>query len=223
MRRDQGVSIRWMPDPDAAEIPPLVLALAARGRTQEYRKGVLLIQEGDIGDAIYIVLAGRLRVFAHDGGDNEISFGTYGRGEYVGEMGLDGGPRSASVITLEKTTCSVITRQTLLAYLADEPQFAFELITKLIRRVRSATVSTKQLALNDVYGRLKLRLESLAGPPAADGSRPLQEHLTHLELAHDIGCTREMAGKLMRALEEGSYIERTRQQTRLLRPLPPRY
>jgi len=89
--------------------------------------------------------------------------------------------------------------------------------------VRSATVSTKQLALNDVYGRLKLRLESLAEPPAPDGSRLLREHLTHLELARDVGCTREMAGRLMRALEEGSYIERTRLQTRLLRPLPPRY
>ena len=89
--------------------------------------------------------------------------------------------------------------------------------------MRSATVSTKQLALNDVYGRLKLRLESLAEPPAPDGSRLLREHLTHLELARDVGCTREMAGRLMRALEEGSYIERTRLQTRLLRPLPPRY
>ena len=43
-------------------------------------------------------------------------------------------------------------------------------------------MSTKQLALNDCYGNLKLLLESLAGAPAADGSRMVDEPLTHQEV-----------------------------------------
>ena len=215
--------MRGMPAPDEAPIPPLVLALAQRGRRQEYRKDTLLIQEGDFGDTLYIILAGRLRVFSdNENGNRKFRFATYGRGEYVGEMGLDGGPRSASVITVEKTTCSVIPRPTLEAFLVDEPTFAFELITKLIRRVRAATFSAKQLALNDSYGSLKLLLEALAGPPVADGSRMIDEPLTQQDFADRLGCTREMIGRLLRELEKG-HIERIGQKTRLLRALPPRF
>jgi CRP/FNR family transcriptional regulator, cyclic AMP receptor protein len=216
--------MRGMPAPDEAPIPPLVQALADRGRRQEYRKDALLIQEGDFGDTIYVILAGRLRVYADNAdGNRRIILGTYGRGEYVGEMGLDGGPRSANVVTVEKTTCSVISRPVLEAFLVDEPRFAFELITKLIRRVRAATISTKQLALNDCYGNLKRLLESLAGPPLADGSRLIEDPLTYQEIADHLGCTPEMIGRLLRELAKGQYIERTGQHTRLLRPLPPRF
>ena len=79
----------------------------------------------------------------------------YGPGEYVGEMGLDGGVRSASVVALETTVCSMVTRRTLEQHLREQPEFAFELIAKVIRRARAATMSAKSMALNDVYGRLK--------------------------------------------------------------------
>jgi CRP/FNR family transcriptional regulator, cyclic AMP receptor protein len=216
--------MRGMAAPDEAPIPPLVLALAQRGRPKEYRKDGLLIQEGDFGDTIYIILTGRVRVFSDDAdGSRKIIHGTYGRGEYVGEMGFDGSPRSASVMAIEKTTCSVITRPVLEAFLVDEPRFAFELITKLIRRVRAATLSTKQLALNDCYGNLKLLLEALAGVPAPDGSRWIDEALTYQDIADHLGCTPEMIGKILRELVKGQYIERIGQKTRLLRALPPRF
>ncbi|WP_163071511.1 Crp/Fnr family transcriptional regulator, partial [Acinetobacter baumannii] len=85
----------------------------------------------------------------------EITYGVYGPGEYVGEMSLDGGPRSASVITEEACRLVMVTRASLLTHISEHPEFAFELLTKVIRRARAATLSTKQLALNDVYGRLK--------------------------------------------------------------------
>jgi len=74
-----------------------VEALAAQGVQRRYRRGALLIQEGETGDTLYIVLQGRLRAFLADDQGKELTLGTYGPLEYVGEMSLDGGPRSANV------------------------------------------------------------------------------------------------------------------------------
>lgn len=198
-------------------------ALAARGQLRSFRRGMLLIQEGDVGNTLYIVRSGRLRAFAADPRGKEITLGLYGAGEYVGEMSLDGGPRSANVETLEPTTCAVVTRETLLAYIAEEPGFALEMMARLIRRARLATESTRSLALIDVYGRAKRLLEQLAGPPAADGSRTLTERITHQQIASHLACSREMVSKLMKDLEVGGYVGKREQRIVLLKPLPARW
>src|SRR6195952_4014036 len=151
-------------------LPESLRLLAGQGAIRRYRKNTLLIQEGDQGDTIFIILSGRLRAFSAGERGRELTYGAYGPGEYIGEMSLDGGLRSASVITLETSECSVVTRQSLERHIAANPEFAFELLSKVIRRARAATLSAKQLALNDVYGRLSLLLNSLA-VPQADGSR----------------------------------------------------
>ena len=89
---------RFTADPQHSEG---VRALAARGDVRRYRKGSILIQEGDTGDTMYILLDGRVKVYCTEEGGREIMFGLFGAGEYFGEMALDGGPRSASVATLE--------------------------------------------------------------------------------------------------------------------------
>jgi CRP/FNR family cyclic AMP-dependent transcriptional regulator len=198
-----------------------VRALAERGVVRNYRKGTVLIEEGDRSDTLYIVLSGRVRVFSSNEAGREVSHGTYGAGEYLGEMSLDGGPRSASVITLEATVCSVVTRATLEDHIAKDPAFTLELLAKLIRRVRAATLSTKQLALNDVYGRLKALLESHVDGEAHP--RTLNERLTHQDIASRIGCSREMVSRLMKDLQRGEYIDHDGSVIRLLRPLPPRW
>ncbi len=184
-------------DSALSALPPALALLAERGVLRSYRKGTLLIEEGSQGDSLYLVVSGRLRVFGCDSRGREVTYGSYGAGEYVGEMSLDGGPRAASVITEEASRCVLLTRQSLLAHIAAHPEFALELLTKVIRRARAATLSTKQLALNDVYGRLKALLES---PP--DG------RLTHQSMARQLGCSREMVSKLMKDLELGGYLER---------------
>ena len=78
----------------------------------------------------------------------------HGPGEYVGEMSLDGGPRSASVQAVEPTVCAVVTRETMLQHIAADPEFALALIVRLIRRARLATESARSMALLDVYSRL---------------------------------------------------------------------
>jgi CRP/FNR family cyclic AMP-dependent transcriptional regulator len=183
---------------------PSIGALAARGEVRRYRKGMLLIQEGDHGDTLYIVLEGKLRAFSEGDNGREITYGTYGAGEFVGEMSLDGGPRSASVETLQNSLCAVITRATLERHIAEQPAFAFELLAKVIHRARAATVSAKLLALNDVYGRLKLLLESSAAQQP-DGTLWIAERLTHQQMAHFLGCSREMISRVMKDLHAGGH------------------
>jgi CRP/FNR family cyclic AMP-dependent transcriptional regulator len=203
-------------DPALAVLPPTLRPLAARGTVRRYRKGTLLIEEGDFGDTLFIVLTGRVRAFSVDDRGREITYGTSNPGDYLGEMSLDGGPRSASVITLEATTCAVISRAVLREYIVAHPEFAFELMQRVIRRARLATTSARNLALLDVYGRLVQALDAMAeGDPRQIADRP-----THQDLASRIGASREMVSKLMKDLQRGGYVANEGRALRILRPLP---
>ena len=203
-------------------LPDSLRTLVARGQPRRFRKGVLLIQEGDHGDTLFVVLSGRVKAFSTDERDREIVYGVYGPGEYLGEMSLDGGLRSASVITLEATVCAVVTRQTLREHIAANPEFAFELLSRVIHRARVATQSARSMALLDVYERVVrlLESESLA---QADGTRVIALRPTHREIASRVGCSREMVSRLMKDLERGGYLRLDGAQMSLDKPLPRRW
>lgn len=207
----------------AAADTPHVEALAARGTTRNFRRGVVLIHEGDRGDTLYLVRSGRLRAYAAHPNGKEITLGIYGAGEYVGEMSLDGGPRSANVETLELSTCAVISRETLLAYIAGHPDFALEMMARLIRRARLATDSASSLALIDVYGRMTRLLDQIAGPAQPDGTRTIAERITHQQIANHLACSREMVSRLLKDLETGGYLELRERRIVLLKGLPARW
>ncbi|NDZ13332.1 Crp/Fnr family transcriptional regulator [Variovorax sp. WS11] len=205
-----------------AELPPQIQKLAALGVQRRYRKHAMLIEEGDQGGTVYIVLSGRLRAFVSDARGREVTLGLHGPGEYVGEMSLDGGPRSASVQAMGSTLCAVVTRETMLRHLALDPELARELIIRLIRRARLATESARSMALLDVYSRLRLLLEGRA-EAQADGTRVVIERLTHQAIASEIGCSREMVSRLLKDLENGGYLLVQHRTLILQRPLPQRW
>jgi CRP/FNR family cyclic AMP-dependent transcriptional regulator len=206
--------------PDIDVLPPALRTLAARGTPRSYRKGTLIIEEGTQGDTLYLLLAGRVKAFSSDARGREVVYGMYGPGDYFGEMSLDGGPRSASVIADSACTCAVLARQTLREYIKAEPEFAFELLARVIGRARLATQSARSMALLDVYGRVVQLLESMA-VRQADDLRVIDQHLTHAEIAARVGCSREMVSRLMKDLVAGRYLRRgPASGWTLLRPLP---
>jgi CRP/FNR family cyclic AMP-dependent transcriptional regulator len=207
---------------DLDALPPPLRALAARGVPRSYRKGTLIIEEGTEGDTLYLLLDGRVRAFSSDARGREIVYGVYGPGEYFGEMSLDGGPRSASVIADSACRCAVLTRQTLREHIRAEPEFAFELIERVIRRARMATQSARNMALLDVYGRLVQLLEGLSASDGQDGPQ-IRPRPTHAELANRVGCSREMISRLMKDLTGGGYIRVDGSSIRLLTRLPRRW
>jgi CRP/FNR family cyclic AMP-dependent transcriptional regulator len=207
--------------PSLDVLPPPLRALAARGTPRTYRKGTLIIEEGTHGDTLYLLLAGRVKAFSSDARGREVVYGVYGAGDYFGEMSLDGGPRSASVMAETACTCAVLTRQTLREHIKAEPEFAFELIARVIGRARMATQSARSMALIDAYGRLVLTFESMA-VAMPDGRRVIQQPVTHAQLAARIGCSREMVSRLMKDLTTGGYVE-SRDGRLMLNSLPPRW
>ncbi len=143
-------------------------AIATSGVVRSFPKQTVLIHEGDVGDSLYIILSGRVKVYASNAAGREVVINFHGAGEYVGEMSLDGAPRSASVVTVEPTTCAIVNRAQFRDFLAPNPDFAQHLIQTLIHRARSATENVKSLALSDVYGRL-VRLAQRARGATHDG------------------------------------------------------
>ncbi len=209
----------------AAPLGESLRALARRGTVRPLRKGVQIITEGDLGDSLFIVLQGGLRAFSVAPDGREVTYAEYGPGEYVGEMSLDGGPRSASVETTCASVCVLVTRATLHAHLAEDPAFAFDLLAKVIRRARAATVGMKGIALNSVYGRLKALIEEGAAPPAdtAAGPRVWRDMPTHLAMSRRLGCSREMVTRLLGDLEQGGHIAMDGRNLTLPRPLPAKW
>ena len=149
----------------------------------------------------------------------EVVLNFCGAGEYVGEMSLDGAPRSASVITIEPTSCAIVNRSQFRDFLAANPDFAQHIIKTLIHRARNATENVKSLALQDVYGRLVRLLNALA--LEQDGKHVVQERLTQQDIADRVGASRDMIGKLMKDLVGGGYLVVEDRQITIVKRLPP--
>jgi CRP/FNR family cyclic AMP-dependent transcriptional regulator len=191
--------------PDVLDLE-LLREIARRGGVKTYPANAILINEGDTTDSLFILLSGRVKVYSTNPDGREIVITTHGPGEYVGELALDGGVRSASVMTLEPTTCSVVSGANLREFVAAHPDFASHLILKLIRSVRQATETVKSLALEDVYARV-VRLLADLSDPVGDGRRQLRERLTQQAIADRIGASREMVSRIFKDLSAGGYID----------------
>jgi CRP/FNR family cyclic AMP-dependent transcriptional regulator len=194
-------------------------AIAETGVVRTFPKNTVLIHEGDSGDALYIVLSGRVKVYASNAQGREFAIAFHGAGEYVGEMTLDGGVRSASVVTIDPTVCAVVHREQFREFILKNPDFALHLIEKLINRVRATTEDVKSLALTDVYGRL-VRLINTLAVPRADGTSMVPEKLTQQAIAERVGASRDMIGKLFKDLVAGGYLAIEDRTITVLRKLP---
>jgi CRP/FNR family cyclic AMP-dependent transcriptional regulator len=194
--------------PNAAQLQSIpdafVRSLAALGRLRTYPKNTVFITEGDSSDSVFVILSGRVKVFISDTEGHEMILDTQGPGEYVGEMALDGKPRSASVMTLEPTTFSVVARDPIREAIRRNPDFALEMIAKVIDRARLATNSVKHLALLDVYGRVARLLLDMS--VEKDGKQQIPEKITQQEIAERVGASRDMVSRIFRDLTAGGYI-----------------
>ena len=197
----------------------LLREIAGKGGIKRYPAHAILINEGDSSDSIYILLSGRVKVYSTNAEGKEVVIATHGAGEYIGELSLDGGVRSASVMTLEPTTCSVVSGASLREFIAAHPDFASHLIRKLIRSVRQATESVKSLALEDVYARV-VRLLTDLSDPGPEGQRRVRERLTQQGIADRIGASREMVSRIFKDLSAGGYIAQDSGHIVVVRKLP---
>ena len=196
-------------------------AISRRGVTRTCPKNTVVVAEGDSTDTLFIILGGRVRVYVSDEQGREVTLGEQGEGEYFGEMVLDEGPRSASVITLEPCRFLVVPKSDVLAFLGNNPGFAVHLIRKLIRRSRVLTENVKSLALLDVYGRVARMLLDLA--EERDGVLLIESRPTQQDMASRVGASREMVSKILTDLTFGGYLRVEGRRMIIAKTLPSRW
>lgn len=180
-------------------------ALADKAVTRTFPKNMILINEGDITDSLYVILSGKVKVYLGDESGKELLLDVKGPGEYFGEMALDEGSRSASVMTAETSQLAAITRNDFKSFLRDHPDIALHVMNNLIRMVRGLNENVKSLAMLDVYGRVSRLLLDLA--IEQDGNLVILEKLTQKDMASRVGASREMINRILRDLTTGGYIK----------------
>lgn len=192
--------------PFLSKLPDEALnALAAKAKSVKYPKQAVIISEGDETNSLYIILSGKVRVFSSDEKSKEVTLQVQESGSYFGELALLADePRSASVETLEKTVCGIISKNDFKYWLASHPDVAIGLLSDLSAKIRHLTEKVKQMALSNVYERTIKVLQDIAikeGDIFVIDNKPTQQ-----ELANMVGSSREMINKVMKELTKGGYI-----------------
>ena len=205
---------------------PGLLTLARQGQLRHYRKHTLLIEQGDVGHQLYMVLAGRLREFSvsQDSKPREITLSVWGAGHMVGVPALDGGTHCASVMALTPVSCVVVSRESALAVLQHTPALALDVLKLALHRVRQATETTRRALFSDAYSRLVALLQTRHGNQMDGLCAPQQHPMTHAQIAQHIGCSREMVSRIMKELVNGGYVVREPDRVyRVCKRLPERW
>jgi CRP/FNR family cyclic AMP-dependent transcriptional regulator len=206
--------------PYFSDVPDEALEkLASSALKKTYPKNAVIINEGDEAGSLFIILSGKIQAYLSNESGRTVTLSTQESGSFFGELSLlDAEPRSASVITLEATTCILIPRTAFLNWLQDHPNAASCIIRSLTRRIRNLTESVRGLALSDVYGRLVKTLHGMAAE--RDGEWIIEGKPSHQDLANVVGCSREMVSRIMKDLARGGYIVVEGKLLRIVRRLP---
>jgi CRP/FNR family cyclic AMP-dependent transcriptional regulator len=188
-------------------LPEALLAkIAQRAPSRTFLRNAIIVTEGDESDTLYVLLAGRAKVYVADDDGHEVQLNQIGPGEYFGDVTLDGGPRSASVMALEPCRCAVVKREEMARFISEYPEFAVHVTRKLAHRVRALTASVRDLALMDVYGRVARLLLDIA--EEVDGRLVIGEKLTQKDIAQRVGASREMISRIFSDLTDGGYVRK---------------
>jgi CRP/FNR family transcriptional regulator, cyclic AMP receptor protein len=214
---------------DALAAVPLFAGLDADGltsmtrgmRVRRFRRGETIFHLGDPGDALFIVMAGSIKItLPADSGDEAI-LATLRPGDFFGELALlDGAPRSATAVAIEATETYILPRDQFRELIATEPVMREALLATLAAEVRRLTHHVEELHFLDITGRLASRLARLAAESGArrlpDGSVQLAGPLTQGDLAAMIGCTRQSVNKLLGMFSEEGLIRLDRDRIVIL-------
>jgi CRP/FNR family cyclic AMP-dependent transcriptional regulator len=198
---------------------PMLREIAERGNVKHYPSHTVLITEGDAADTLYIILSGRAKVYASNESGKDVILRVLTAGDLIGEMAIDGGSRSASVMTLEPTSCALVRGADLRAFIVAHPDFAHDLILKLITRVRSLTGRVKSLALEDVYRRVVALLQATSEPDG-EQHRIVRQKMSQQDIAEHVGSSREMVSRIFKQLTVGGYLALEGRYIRLLKTPP---
>jgi CRP/FNR family transcriptional regulator/CRP/FNR family cyclic AMP-dependent transcriptional regulator len=183
--------------------------LSAVARKRVFRQGEVIFHRDDPGQVLYIVKEGKVKIALTSPDGQEVSLTVFGAGECFGELSiLDGEPRSADAIALERVELYALQRQDFVNVVMNQPKIAVQVMKVISQRLRQADQQIEDLLFLDVYGRVAKKLLELSethGVPTAQGVR-IELRLTQQELASMVGASRESVNKVMGYFTDKRYI-----------------
>lgn len=205
-------------------------------RLKNYAPGTVLLATQRNSDFLYVLLAGRVKVYIEAGQDFFVTLAFRYPGELLGEISaIDGDKPSANVVTDEACSVLVIRKEHFIHFLQTMPAFSFNVAQVLARRVRLATTHIETLSTMDTRCRVARQLVALAtwsepvgsqgagnksaGPGnaahhRAQGVLPLR--LTQQDLAEMVGCSRAQVNRAIVHFKDKGLIARQTDKTWLI-------
>jgi CRP-like cAMP-binding protein len=173
---------------------------------RRYRRGELIVEQGKMSNALFILLTGRARVLTSDVRGREVILAVLKSGDYVGEMSLiDNQPHSASVRCELQSDILILGQAEFAGCLPENSTLSYAIMRGLVSRLRGADRQIESLALLDVYGRVARTLLDMAED--IDGQKIVQSKVSRQDMAKIVGASREMVSRVMKDLEERGVIE----------------
>lgn len=175
-----------------------------------YPKKSTVIQAGQKPDVLYYIVEGSVSVLMENPDGNEIVLAYLNPGDFFGEMGLFDERENRSAWVRTKTECELaeISYSRFRQVAQDDTAVLFALVGQMAARLRKTSRKVADLAFLDVAGRVARTLLDLCQEPDAmthpDG---MQIKITRLEIGNIVGCSREMAGRVLKELEEQGLID----------------
>ena len=179
---------------------------------KDYKAKSAVLKQGEAGNSLYLILDGSVSVMVEDETDpgHMLVVAYLNPGDFVGEMGLfDDEPPVRSAMVFAKTQCEVaeISYERFHQIRGQFPDILYAVSRQLGARLRQTTRKLSDLAFVDVSGRIAHTLLDLCKEPDAmthpDG---MQIKITRQELGKIVGCSREMAGRVLKNLEQDGLV-----------------
>ena len=185
----------------------LIDRIAAPAVRRAYQKNTVIFSQGDVGDALYGVVTGRVRISATGPEGREVFLNIMEPGDTFGEIAvIDGLPRTAGAVAIEPVTLIAIRRADLLGILEREPQLAMHLLALFCQRLRWTSDLVEESAFLVGPARLARRLlvlTALHGKPVDEG---MELALSQSELAHFLGISRQFVNQNLRSWQENEWV-----------------
>jgi CRP-like cAMP-binding protein len=189
--------------------PRAIDRLAERLKTLTFPKDAVIVNQDDPGDAMFIIQKGRVKVVLFGDNGREVILSMLRPGDFFGEMSLlDGQPRSANVIAIEKAQVLVLAREDFVAHLRENPETGLKILAEMCLRLRRADEVIGNLALLDVYGRVARVLIDLAQREgeSSDEGVVIRVRPTQQELAAMIGTSRETVSRVLSEFQRRGFL-----------------
>jgi CRP/FNR family transcriptional regulator, cyclic AMP receptor protein len=176
---------------------------------RRYDRGQTIIFAGDTPRTLFYLVSGAVSVILEDEDGKEVIVAYLNPGDFFGEMGLFDSQKSRSACCRARSTCVIaeITYDNFNDYAHQHPKILFTIGKQMANRLRNTTRKVGDLAFYDVTGRIARTLIELSKEPDAmthpDG---MQIKITRQELGRLVNCSREMAGRVLKTLEEQNLV-----------------